>query len=124
LCYFIATDGDNGIEQSHITAFEKYSKLGVTDIRAILRILIDNGTKDLKYWSDFDLLHLLKNSRSRDALRTLAFSDTTDDTVTTESLTRNMSKGEKHAFMACKSLNLLTDDLAIQAFTLEHLFCV
>jgi hypothetical protein len=35
-----------------------------------------------------------------------------------------MPKGEKHAFMARKPLDLLTDDLAIQAFTLEHLLCV
>jgi hypothetical protein len=66
----------------------------------------------------------LKNARSHDALGTLGFSGTTDDTITAESVTRNMPKGEKHAFTASQPLDLLRDDLAIQAFTLEHLLCI
>jgi hypothetical protein len=31
LRHFIATDGDNGVEQSHIATFDKYNKLGVTE---------------------------------------------------------------------------------------------
>jgi hypothetical protein len=124
LCRFIATDDDNGVEQSQRAAFEKYSKLGVMDIRAILRTLTDNGTKDLEHWSASDPFHRLKNTCSRDALVTLALGDMTDGTVTSEPLTRNMRKGEKHAFMSRKPPDLVRDDLPIQSFTLEHLLCV
>jgi hypothetical protein len=39
-------------------------------------------------------------------------------------LTKNLPKDHKHFFEACKSLDLLKDDLAIHAFRLEHLLSV
>jgi hypothetical protein len=86
--------------------------------------LTNDGTEDLEHWPASDPLHLLKNARSPEALGMLAFNGKTDDFVTTDTLTRNMSKGEKHVFTARKPLNLLRDNLSIQAFTLKHLLHV
>jgi hypothetical protein len=66
----------------------------------------------------------MKNASSREALGTLAFNGGTRDIVTGKSLTKNLPKDHKHFFEACKPLDLLKDNLAIQAFTLEHLLSV
>jgi hypothetical protein len=120
LCHFITTDEDNGGEWSHKAAFEKYAGLRETDICAILAVLTNDGTEDLKHWPASNPLHLLKNARLREALGTFAFNGKTDDFVTADTLTRNMPRGEKHVLTTRKPLDLLKDDLAIQAFTLKH----
>jgi hypothetical protein len=66
----------------------------------------------------------MKNGRSREALGTLAFNGGTQDIVRGKSLTKNLPKDHKHFFEGCKPLDVLKDDLAIQAFTLEHLLSV
>jgi hypothetical protein len=62
----------------------------------------------------------LKNARWRETLGTLAFNGKADNFVTADALTRNMPKGEKRVFMTRKPLDLLRDDLALQALTLKH----
>jgi hypothetical protein len=86
--------------------------------------LTNHGTEDLEHWPASDPLHLLKNARSPEALGMLAFNGKTDDFAPADTLTRNMPKGEKHVFTTRKPPNLLSDDLAIQAFTLKHLLHV
>jgi hypothetical protein len=66
----------------------------------------------------------LKNACWREALGTLALNWKTDDFVTADTLTQNMPKGEKPVFTTRKPLDLLRDDLAMQAFTLKHLLYV
>jgi hypothetical protein len=124
LCHFVATDGDNGVNGCHDAAFQKYAALNQSNLDSILHTLTEHGHKEFEDWPIADLLHLIKNARSREALGTLAFNGGTQDIATGKNLTKNLPKDQKHFFEACKPLDLLKDDLAIQAFKLEHLLSV
>jgi hypothetical protein len=124
LCHFVATDGDSGVNESHDAAFQKYANLNQSNLDSIFHTLTEHGHKEFEDWPIADLLHLMKNARSRKALGPLAFNRGTQDIVTGKSLTKTLLKDHKQFFEACKPLDLLNDDLAIQAFTLEHLLSV
>jgi hypothetical protein len=119
-CIFIATDGDHRMDAAHEAMFLRDAGSG-TDLGVIVAELIQAGDRILPLPAS-DLLHLMKNARSRLALGTLAFNggpskEITGDSVT-ESLISNNSLG---VFQARKPLDLLKDDLAIHAFTLDNL---
>jgi hypothetical protein len=124
LCHFVGTDGDNGVDGAHEKAFQRYAKLGTTNLALIVRALTANGQKDLIDWPVSDPLHLMKNARSREALGTLALTAKNPDVVTAKTLTENLPKEDKHVLQARRSLDLLKDDLAIQAFSLDNLVTV
>jgi hypothetical protein len=67
---------------------------------------------------------MTKNARSRKALGTLAFNAGRQHIVMGKKLTKNLLKDHKHFFEARKPLDLLKDDLVIQAFILGQLLSV
>jgi hypothetical protein len=76
---------------------------------------------DFMEWPISDLLHLMKSAPGRFALALLAFNSTTSSKITGESVTSNLTGTHTtHEFQARNPLDLLRDDLAIHAFTLEN----
>jgi hypothetical protein len=65
---FVATDGDNGVDGRHRELYELYARLGDPDLSRIISFLTDNGSRELGNWPVSDLLHLMKNARSRVAM--------------------------------------------------------
>jgi hypothetical protein len=118
---FVATDEDNGVDGRHREVYELYARLGDTDLSHIISFLTDNGSRELENWPVSDLLHLMKNARSRVAMSLLAFSPETNMLITGESLNSDLPpKSPGWVFEARKPLELLKDDLAIQAFMRDN----
>jgi hypothetical protein len=109
---------------SHDAAFQKYATLNQSNLDSILHTLTEHGHKEFEDWPIADLLHPMKNARSRKALGTLVFNSGRQNIVTGKSLTKNLPKGHKYFFEACKPLDLLKDDLEVQVSTLEQLLSV
>jgi hypothetical protein len=119
-CMFIATDGDNKMDAIHETMFRGYAQTR-GDLGAIVAELIRGGDHILPLPAS-DLLHLMKNATSRLALGALAFNGGPSREITGDSVTENvLSNRSRGVFQARKPLDLLKDDLAIHAFTLDNL---
>jgi hypothetical protein len=119
--HFIATDGDNGMDKAHTDAFERYANM-----RGPLKSIVEWLTRDgpLEGWPTSDLFHLMKNARARLALWVLAF-NAVSRLISGDSVTKNLrAKAPTNVFQARKPLDLLKDDLAIHAFTLENLIAL
>jgi hypothetical protein len=123
MAHFVGTDGDNGVDGAHSEAFESY-KNSSGDLAEIVAGLTNNGEKDLEDWPISDLFHLMKNARSRETTGTLAVSPVTQDVVTGETLAKGLPTEEKHLFETHRPLDLLKDDLALQAFSLDNLLWI
>jgi hypothetical protein len=113
---FVATDRDNGMDAEHNRVFELYKNLHCS-LNEIVRYLSEHG--HMKEWSISDLLHLMKNARARIPLFLLA-SNASARVINGHRVTESL-KGTKttREFQGRKPLDLLKDDLAIRAFTLE-----
>jgi hypothetical protein len=125
VCHFVATDGDNGMNAIHQAHFERYVNLGA-EMNTILLHLTHDGKDPLLEWPVSDLLHLMKNARSRLALGSLAFNGQTPTIITGASVTYSLKSQENRqqsgsVFQARRPLDLLKDDLALQALSLENL---
>jgi hypothetical protein len=123
-CHSVATDGANGVEGQHEHAYQKYASLGETDLESVISSLTNSGQDDFVEWPVSDPLHPMKNARSRLALGSLAFNAETDQVIIARSISAGLPPSSAHAFDARKPLDLLKDDLAIQAFTIDNLFAV
>jgi hypothetical protein len=125
-CFFVATDGDSGMNLCHLIAWRMYQGLG-GDLRKIIPVLIQK-LHQLKTWMPWpipDLLHLLKNARARLALGQLAYSGTSTETITAASVTQNLvSQNIGETILARKPLDLLKDHLALEAFSLNNMLAL
>jgi hypothetical protein len=120
--HFVATDGDNRMDAEHVRCFEGYAGID-GGLEGTVRHLAGRG--DLVEWPISDLLHLMKNARARLALGVLAFDGGTSHVIGGDSITRRLTaRRTTREFQARRSLDLLKDDLAIHAFTLENLFAL
>jgi hypothetical protein len=113
---FVATDGDNGPAKAHLETFKQHDKCrGDLDL-AVCQVTKD-GTVELIQWPVSDLLHLLKNARSRLAKGTLSFYGRADEVLTGKTVTRTLGKVNVGTNVeAQSSLDLLKDNLALEAF--------
>jgi hypothetical protein len=118
---FVATDGDKGTVKAHLETFKQSDKCrGDLDL-AVCQVTKD-GTVKLIQWPASDLLHLLKNARSRLAKGTLSFCGWADEALTGEAVTRTLGKVNVGTiFEAQSSFDLLKDNLTLEVFCLENL---
>jgi hypothetical protein len=124
LCHFIATDGDSGMNRSHTEAFALYKETN-GNLAVILPILTNNYTQPLLFHVTPDSFHLLKNARARAALGRLAFNGASVIVITGEILTKELTKDLVGVtFTASSPLDLLKDDLALAAFTIDNLLAL
>jgi hypothetical protein len=87
--------------------------------------LTDNGNYGLYHWLISDLLPLMTKTPSLLTAGSLASNVHTPTVVTGESLTRELVRSDKtEALLTKKPLDLLQDDLAIQAFSFDNLLSV
>lgn len=121
VCHFVATDGDSGVDGRHQEAYLRYAGWGEINLEAIAVRLTNDWTEDLNQWPISDLLHLMKNARSRLALGSLAFNAETRSVINAKWIASKLEPTCANAFEARKPLDLLKDDLAIRAFTLENI---
>jgi hypothetical protein len=75
------------------------------NLSGIVTLLTQKGVNDLDEWPISDLLHLLKDARSRELLGTVAFNRRMDDLVHAMSLTKNIPEDHRQIFEACKSID-------------------
>jgi hypothetical protein len=114
---FVATDGDKGTAKIHTEAFTKYDQCDGNLDLAVCQVTKD-GTLEMTEWPVSDLLHLLKNARARLAKGMLAFCAWGEEVVTGEAVTHALGKENVgNIFEACNPLDLLKDDLALEAFS-------
>jgi hypothetical protein len=116
-CHFDATDGDAGVQPIHQKMFKLYEHFTIDhDLGTIVDCLTESGP--LIHWPITDLLHLMKNARTRIILGSLAFS-ATSKVITADSL--NATLGIGRPLSAKKPLDLIKDELALELFTLNNL---
>jgi hypothetical protein len=115
MVHFVATDGDTGMNRAHRDAFSKYEGVNAS-LGAIVAMLTE--TEPLKLWPTPDLLHLMKNARARIAKGTLSF-DGSSFPICGEALDSELSN--KGSMTARSPLDLLKDELALRAFSLDNL---
>jgi hypothetical protein len=120
-CVFLGTDGDRGMNEAHQKMFQRYEATSVS-LASIVEYFFDKGDQ-LWPLPASDLLHLMKNARSRIAMGKLAFYGRESTIITGASITKGLEAAESHKeFQARKPLDLLKDDLAIRAFTIERTY--
>jgi hypothetical protein len=121
-CHFIATDGDPAMNPFHKKTFERWAQTN-GNLEVIFLIVTNGNTQDPEHLPAIDLMHVMKSARARIAAAILAINGFHSHTITGESLTevlkRKLPVGTE--FCAHKPLDLLKDDLAIQAFALTNL---
>jgi hypothetical protein len=123
ICHFVATDGDNAMDSAHLTTFTLYADSD-GDLDDIITFFMTTEDEVLPLPVS-DPLHLMKNARSRIALGQLAFNGTTSKVITGDSVTQNLLRNNRSkVFQARKPLDLLKDDLAIHAFTIDNLLAL
>jgi hypothetical protein len=114
---FVATDGDTGVNPLHRSAFNRYATF---DVNARLGDIVASLTEDglLICWPTPDLLHLMKNARGRIASGVLAFNSSSAP-ISGDFM--NEKLGLARLWTAHAPLDLLKDELALRAFSLDHL---
>jgi hypothetical protein len=121
-CHFLATDGDSGMNPRHTEAFDLYQHCN-GNLEDALHIVTNGGEQELDFWPISDLLHLMKNARSRIATGRLAFNGSSKHTISGQRLTDILKQKLPVGTQFCdhKPLDMLKDDLAIRTFPIRNM---
>jgi hypothetical protein len=116
---FVATDGDNGMNALHMTAFSTYETKGYNLWE------ITNNLPPLQRWPVSDFFHLLKNGRVR-AARTKGEMHITANSPGTsgKKMSDELSLGPESPLRKDGPLDALKDDLALETFRLGNLLAL
>jgi hypothetical protein len=121
-CRFVATDGDAGTNVLHNTFFNMYVAMN-GDLNSVVSALESNNR--IRYWPVSDFFHLLKNARTRLGTGRLSLNaDSETEIITGASVSEHLELKDIRigtTLVDHSSLDLLKDDLALRAFTLQNL---
>ena len=97
-CVFVATDGDNGTDKDHEELFKVYEE-SIGCLRSIAEEFLSTR-ESFPPLAASDLLHLMKNARSRIALGKLAFFGKESTIITGATVTGPLAARQPRLFHA------------------------